>query len=268
MNATATDAANAMLGNSAANRLRALGGNDKLEGGAGNDTLDGGAGYDTMVGGTGNDIFYVSSSKDVAVEKAGQGTDRIITSVSLDLRWNNGAFANVENITLATGAVNATATDAANAMLGNSAANRLRALGGNDKLDGGAGNDTLIGSTGADTLVGGTGIDHLYGGGYDGARDVFVFRSTKESPAGRGRDVIFDFAAKQDIVDLRLVDANTVMKGDQAFVFAKSPTAFGVWASTNSAGVSLLADVNGDRAADLEILLSGATSFSADSLFL
>ena len=276
-NALATDGANVMVGNSAANRLFGRGGNDRiygesgndtLYGEAGNDTLYGGAGTNRLVGGAGNDTYVISSTQDVLVEVAGGGIDRVITPVSLDLKGSNGAFAQVENITLATGAANAWATEGANEMVGNSAANRLYGRGGNDSLYGEAGSDTLDGGAGADTLVGGVGSDRLNGGGFDASRDVFLFRAATESPRGAGRDVISYFESKRDIVDLRLIDANTTKAGDQAFFLSKAATPYGAWISANDSGFTLFADVNGDKVADLEIALNGASSFGATNIWL
>jgi polysaccharidase protein len=73
---------------------------------------------------------------------------------------------------------------------------------GNDMLYGGAGNDTLEGGAGSDQLFGDAGNDRLNGGaGNDTLRggagnDVFVF--TK----GSGVDLVMDFIAGQDKIDL------------------------------------------------------------------
>ena len=121
-----------------------------LKGGAGDDTLDGGAGADRLEGGDGGDIYHVDDSGDVVVEKAGQGTDLIIASVSQVL----AADSHIENLTLTGSAdLNGSGNGLDNIITGNSGAN---------VLDGGLGNDTLNGGDGADTLRGGAGDDIYY----------------------------------------------------------------------------------------------------------
>ncbi len=123
-------------------------GNDTLYGGDGNDTLNGGAGTDSLFGGTGNDIFIVDSTSDVVTEAAGEGIDRVQSSVTYTLG------ANVENLTLTgTSAINATGNTLDNYLIGNSANNKLTGNAGNDTMDGGAGSDTMTGGTGDDIYV-------------------------------------------------------------------------------------------------------------------
>ncbi|PTT89202.1 hypothetical protein DBR42_08315, partial [Pelomonas sp. HMWF004] len=100
-------------GNGVANTLR---------GNAGNNTLDGKAGNDTMIGGAGNDIYVVDSTADAITEVAGEGTDTVMSSVTLTA----ALAANVENLTL-TGAsnLNAVGNTLDNLMTGNSGANNL-----------------------------------------------------------------------------------------------------------------------------------------------
>lgn len=151
INATGNGLANVLTGNSGANNL---------SGGDGDDTLDGGAGVDTLVGGLGNDVFYVDSASDVVTEASAQGTDTIMTSVTL-----SSLAANVENLTLiGTGNINGTGNSGDNVMTGNAGNNTLTGAAGNDMLDGKAGNDTLNGGAGADT--------YLFGIGY--GADVIV----------------------------------------------------------------------------------------------
>ncbi|MEX8519839.1 MAG: beta strand repeat-containing protein, partial [Leptothrix sp. (in: b-proteobacteria)] len=131
-------------------------GNDALLGGAtGNDTLNGGTGADWMAGGVGDDTYYVDNMGDVVFEKAGQGTDTVISTISYVLG------ANVENLTLdaAGGAIHGYGNDLNNVIIGNDSGNYLSGGAGNDTLTGGAGNDILIGGSGADSMAGGAGND-------------------------------------------------------------------------------------------------------------
>lgn len=147
------------------------------------DILNGLAGADTMTGLGGDDIYYVDNAGDQTVEEAGQGTELVISSVSLTLADN------VENLTLSEQAATGSASQAPaqaraagrmsadaepstingygnsldNIIQGNSSANTLAGEQGNDTLVGGGGNDRLIGGSGADTLTGGAGRDTFAG---------------------------------------------------------------------------------------------------------
>ncbi|MBR0556094.1 calcium-binding protein [Ciceribacter sp. L1K23] len=182
---------NVITGNGNDNRLYGLDGKDVLNGGAGNDTLNGGKGADTMAGGTGNDTYYVDTTADVIKESNGQGTDKIISTVSYSI----AKLGNVEHISLSGSAnISATGNALANTITGNSGNNKLSGGAGNDKISGGAGNDTLYGQSGNDILTGGTGTDR------------FVFRNSD------GKDRITDFDATgsdHDILDLSAVSAIT-----------------------------------------------------------
>src|SRR5262249_36385439 len=115
-------------------------GNDFLIGTSGNDTIDGLAGADTMQGATGDDTYVVNNSGDKILEAAGEGTDTVQATLSIDL--SQAAFANVENVTLAgIGAINATGSAANNLLIGNSAANRLDRGPDADKMQGSHGTD-------------------------------------------------------------------------------------------------------------------------------
>ncbi|MEI6096850.1 MAG: M10 family metallopeptidase C-terminal domain-containing protein, partial [Alphaproteobacteria bacterium] len=80
--------------------------------------------------------------------------------------------------------------------------NHLMGLGGKDTLRGGNGDDWLQGGKGGDVLQGGAGDDRMAGGG---GADMFVFTA-----ADSGRDVIRDFAAGQDHLDLSGFDGVVV----------------------------------------------------------
>jgi Ca2+-binding RTX toxin-like protein len=132
---------------------------DTLVGGPGDDHLDGLGGADVMRGGPGNDTYYVDNPADSVVERADEGVDTAISSVSY------GLPANVENVTL-TGkaALTSWGNELANVLVGNSGANVLIGWGGDDLLDGGAEEDVLVGGTGNDT--------YLLGRGYGADRIV------------------------------------------------------------------------------------------------
>jgi Ca2+-binding RTX toxin-like protein len=145
-------AAVSLTGNALHNKLTGNGAANTLTGGAGNDTLDGQAGADKLVGGTGDDLYYVDNAGDSITELAGEGTDKVLTTLATYTLANN-----VENLSY-TGSTSFTAT-------GNALDNLINGGDKGNKLDGGAGNDKLVGGLGADSLQGGLGNDTLVAGG-------------------------------------------------------------------------------------------------------
>ena len=105
---------------------------------AGN-TLDGSFGNDDMVGNGGDDAYWIDSAGDRVFESANDGRDQVFVKNVVDYRLS----ANVENLSLFEGAVNATGNELANGIAGNDNGN---------SLDGGFGNDSLYGLGGIDTL--------------------------------------------------------------------------------------------------------------------
>jgi Ca2+-binding RTX toxin-like protein len=168
---------NAITGNEGNNAIDGAAGNDTLHGGAGNDSLMGGAGNDWMAGGLGDDYYYVDSAADVLSEAAGEGFDRVFTTVNYTVT----AGAAVENVFVMGAASALVGNELANNLFGGALADSLSGMAGNDKLDSGAGNDLLAGGVGTDTLIGGAG------------NDTFIFDTLLN--ASTNVDVISDFAA-------------------------------------------------------------------------
>jgi Ca2+-binding RTX toxin-like protein len=230
-----------------------------LQGGAGNDTLDGGAGADRMEGGPGNDTYYVDNPGDIVIELAGEGTDTVWAAIDYALP------ANVENGTV-WGSAGRTLTGnaLANTLTGGNGHDILHGLAGNDILRGGSGDDQLFGGDGDDVLRGGTGWDRLTGGA---GADRFEFTGTSDSPVAKP-DEILDFQRGQDRIDLSAIDADgSAVAGNGVFRY------LGTGAFTGSVGelrwtpvasgpfgtnyILVEADINGDRIADMAIIVRG-----------
>ncbi|HYE45024.1 MAG TPA: hypothetical protein VEA44_04540, partial [Caulobacter sp.] len=119
-------------------------GGDDLAGGLGHDLLDGGAGADDMAGGAGDDTYVVDDASDTTTEAGGEGSDRVVASVTI-----NPLGANIEYLTLTgVGDINGTGNALNNILDGNSGANTLSGGDGNDLIKGGDGNDVLNGDSG------------------------------------------------------------------------------------------------------------------------
>ena len=227
-------------------------GNDTLYGDTGNDTLNGGTGADHMFAGSGNDIYIVDNVRDEIWENPNDGIDTVRTTLG---SYTLGA--NFENLTfIGTGAFKGT---------GNSLANTLTGGAGNDVLSGGTGNDRLFGGLGADTLIGGAGKDTLCGG--LGA-DVFRFDGVGESTLA-AFDVISDFTrAHGDRIDLRTIDANAKLAGNQAFSYLGAAAFTGAAGQLTFQNQHLRGDINGDRVADFDIHLVGVQSLLISEIWL
>jgi Ca2+-binding RTX toxin-like protein len=197
-------------------RLTGGASDDVLLGGEGNDVLNGSSGADAMNGGTGNDTCYVDDAGDAVTEMAGEGTDRVIASVTYLLSDN------VENLTLTgTDNIAGTGNDLDNILSGNAGINllsggagidRLNGAAGMDFLEGGEGNDVLADTAGAGYFNGGAGNDSLRG---DGAADFFLGGTGNDSiVTGTGADVIaFNLGDGQDTVAASIGADNVLSRG-------------------------------------------------------
>jgi Ca2+-binding RTX toxin-like protein len=221
-----------------------------IEGNGGDNRINGQAGADSMAGMGGNDVYIADNAGDTVTEKAGEGIDRVESSVGFVLSDC------VETLLLTgDGNINGAGNSMLNTLTGNGGNNVLTGFDGDDLIFGKAGNDTLVGSSGADTLTGGAGSDR------------FVFAALAESTvASSGRDTITDFSqADLDLIDLSKIDANGADAGDGAFklltAFDGTHGALTVAAQGSQWLVS--GDVNGDSIADFAILVTSATALVA-----
>lgn len=158
-NYVGTSGADYQEGSLLADNLNGAAGNDTLLGGPDADILIGGSGGDVMDGGEGSDSYEVDDFRDVVVEAAGQGTDKVFAYIDytlpdhvegLDMSYGNQVYGH------------GNALD--NLIVGNSRANSIAGFNGNDRLEGGTGNDAMDGGNGDDVLLGGTGSDTMIGG--------------------------------------------------------------------------------------------------------
>jgi Ca2+-binding RTX toxin-like protein len=128
-----------LIGDNGANVIFGGYGADVLFGLGGDDILDGHRGVDTMFGGAGSDTYLVYDTADVVVESGGQGSDRVITTVSYFLP----SGADVEYLVAASGfdPINLTGNGSGNEIIGNFGDNLINGGGGRDYLTGGFGQD-------------------------------------------------------------------------------------------------------------------------------
>ncbi|MDZ8261909.1 M10 family metallopeptidase C-terminal domain-containing protein [Nostoc sp. ChiQUE01b] len=144
----------------------------------------------------------------------------------------------------------------------------LDGVAGNDTLIGGEGNDALFGIGGNDLLDGGSGTDKLIGG--DG-NDVFQFDSVSDSQPGLSRDIIKDFVGNGifagDRIDLSRIDANTTIKGDQAFTYIGT-RAFTAAGQIRYSGGILQGNTDSNLAANFEIQLEGSPLLVASDIIV
>lgn len=250
-NAGDRNIANRLTGGAGDDDLFGRDGDDVLIGGDGNDRHFAGTGNDLLAGGLGDDRYYLEEGTERIIENANEGIDRVYVAGNYALQVD------LEQLFLQ-GFSNFNAA-------GNAADNYLRGNPGNNRLDGGDGNDILAGQEGSDRLIGGLGADDLRGAT---GVDVFVFLSVAETPAGAGRDIIRDFTPGEDILNLGLVDANSLVAGDQQFTYIGDAAFSGTPGELRYTGGVVRGDVNGDAVEDLQINLLNNAALTQDDLVL
>jgi Ca2+-binding RTX toxin-like protein len=266
---------NEINGGTTADYLHGAAGHDTLNGGAGDDELhgddehdilNGGPGSDDMYGGPGNDTFYVEYEGDNVTELANEGTDTVYTTLT-----NYMLSDYVENLNYngaGNPALQFTGSNIGNIISGNANDDILDGLGGSDELYGHAGNDVLHGGSGDDQLIGGSGSDVLCGGS---GSDLFQF-APGDTGTGAAADGITDFTNYLDKVDLRSIDANSGVSGDQAFSFigtaAFSGTAGELRYMFDGTDTWLQGDYTGDGVADFEIVFTGSVPLYGTDFYL
>ena len=138
---------------------------------------------------------------------------------------------------------------------------------GNDSITGSSAADTIRGGGNDDWLIGGLGADKLTGGS---GKDTFVFNSVAEIGLALGSyDIIADFVSQTDKINLINIDANSMVDGDQAFLYIASAAFSNISGELRFAEQILSGDINGDGLADFRLGLTGvSTLFSTTDLRL
>ena len=193
-------------------------------------------------------------------------TDAIeLTLTDGDLRWERDGVANgiIENPGFAASAERVIRGERADdELIGNVLANSLIGRQGNDILIGDLGNDRIRGGVGNDLLLGGMGSDTLKGGP---GNDRYVFEQASDSAPGLRDKVYF---GQGDRFDLRAIDANINLDGQQTFQFIDNASFSGMAGELRASRSVLQADLNGDAVADFSVQLHSGIRLSAANLML
>lgn len=248
-------------------------GNDTFYGGDGDDVVSNSYGNDLVLLGGGNDIAQLSLSQVADSQRdtldGGTGIDQIsAAAASLYVSLEDGvasagplATAPLLGIAEISGFENVEGSSYDDVLIGNNLANVLLGSAGNDALQGREGSDVLRGGDGDELLLGQAGKDTLAGGI---GIDRFIFTAPTESPpSGSRRDVIRDFQAGIDKIDLTAIDANPALAGNQAFAFGTQVTTEAVNGHT-----LVKVDISGSAAPELAIVLIGNLTLSAADFLL
>lgn len=149
-------------------KINGTSGVDTLTGTASNDTIDGLAGVDTMIGGLGHDVYYIDDEDDEIIEFAGEGTDKIYSSVDYVMPDH------VEHYV----------------MTGSADINVL----GNDE------DNTIYGNRGDNIIIGGQGVDAMFGGKGDDTYFINVWNLSGINDKDSGTDYIVDTGGYDTVV--------------------------------------------------------------------
>ena len=137
----------------------------------------------TLAAGLGNDTYVISSTNDVIMENAGEGTDIVKSTIAYTL-GNNLEYLYL----IGADAIGATGNGSDNYMFGGLGNNTINGAAGNDIVLGGAGDDQVNGDAGNDYLYGGSGNDTVNGG--DGNDQLFGGSGVNVLMGGTGNDTL------------------------------------------------------------------------------
>ena len=148
--------------------------------------------------------------------------------------------------------------------------NQISGTASNDTLTGTDSIEEINGKEGNDIIFGGLGQDILWGGV---GKNVFKYSSTEESTLDFP-DFVKDFKSG-DKIDLKAIDANVNLPGDQAFSRPKVVKDFDVESFTKPGQLvfdvlsqTLYGNVDSDPEADFAIALLGLSKISASDIIL
>jgi serralysin len=223
---------------------------DAVFGGPGNDLFAFSTFKSTYSGGNDNDSFFSEGQRNVI--NGGAGIDRV--SYRARDSSDGGVTLNLQTQRVETGPI---------------AIERLSSI---ENAEGSVSGDIIIGSAGANRLIGGGGLDALTGG--NGA-DVFAFARASDAPVFSDvAENILDFSRVQgDRIDLRSIDADSSVSGNQSFVFRGTAVFTGDqrqlrFQANGPDQVVIQGDRTGDGVADFQILLDGITVLRATDFLL
>jgi serralysin len=266
-------------------------GNDRLEADYGNQEVYDGSGNDSVSTGRDFDDFYVGAGNDRL--DGGVGIDRLYFSylsndygalvanssgVTCDLAiataQNFGIFGsdivlNFENIS---------GSDGNDRFFGTNGNNVFNGGRGSDWLDGRGGNDSLFADEGSDLLIGGAGADYSDVADLNPERDTIRYLAITDSGVTATTwDSVYRFdstsGATEDIIDLRAIDANPLLAGDQAFAWRGTTPAFSqaggeVRLKIVGGDTYICIDNDADATTEMVILVSATTTLSQANFLL
>lgn len=106
----------------------------------------------------GNTTYVVSHSSAIILERAGEGTDAVLTSVSYALQAQSSIEQLRTSSDTGTSSINLTGNGIVQSIIGNAGNNIINGKGGSDAMWGLGGNDTFV----FDTALGSTNVDRIY----------------------------------------------------------------------------------------------------------
>ena len=141
----------------------------------------------------------------------------------------------------------------------------LRGTNRKDRLVGSDFDDRIIGRKGNDRIIGRLGADVLSGGA---GSDQFAYSNALESGVRtESQDTIIRFR-RNDRINLRKIDANSLEAGNQAFAWIKGRSFEGEAGQLRFAAGRLEADVNGDSIADMAVAIRGIQELTKVNILL